>query len=259
MTNGYRYIFLLLLVLAAGCENTYEEIRELTGKKVAVEEAKQVESYLSQGGKMKARLTAPVMNRYQTDSPYLEFPKSLHVDFYNDSLVIESQLNAKYGRYRENERRVFLRDSVMVFNLKKDTLKCKELWWDQNSEKFYTDKPVQIHQPDKIIFGEGLEADQSFNWYVLDKINGTVLVPKGGFPVESTPIDSTKRDSLSHAREAAAGTAAEIKPGATPPPRADTPRRRGFTPPTLLPDGKRPPLRPLNRPAPRPVPTHVEE
>ncbi|WP_290709608.1 LPS export ABC transporter periplasmic protein LptC [Flavihumibacter sp. CACIAM 22H1] len=201
MTNSLRYsstsritallgccIFFALLLTA--CENTQEELNALSKKRIAVEEAKFIESYLSQGGKMKARLTAPVMNRYQTDSPYIEFPNSLHVDFYNDSLKVESQLNAKYGRYRETEQRVFLRDSVTVFNQKKDTLKSKELWWDQNKEIFYTDKDVEIHQPDKIIYGKGLEADQSFNWYLIKEITGQVLVPKGGFGAAAV-TDST--------------------------------------------------------------------
>lgn len=173
------------------CENTEEEIKELSRNRVAVEEGKMIESYLSQGGKMRARLTAPVMNRYQTDSPYVEFPKNLHVDFFNDSLKVESQLNAKYGRYRETENKVYLRDSVVVFNIKKDTLKCKELWWDQATEKFYTDKPVEIHQPDKIIFGNGLEAGQDFSWWVIKSVTGEVLVPRNG--MDSGPvIDSTR-------------------------------------------------------------------
>jgi LPS export ABC transporter protein LptC len=190
MTNGfflskpaYRIVSAVLLccLLFAACENSKEELQALSGKRIAVEQAKFIESYLSQGGKMRARLTAPVMNRYQTDSPYIEFPNTLHVDFFNDSLKVESQLNAKYGRYRETEQKVFLRDSVTVFNIKKDTLRSEELWWDQNSQKFYTDKPVQIHQPDKVIFGKGLEADQAFNWWVIKEVTGEVLVPKGGF------------------------------------------------------------------------------
>ncbi|ULQ55386.1 LPS export ABC transporter periplasmic protein LptC [Flavihumibacter rivuli] len=173
------------------CENTEEEIKELSKNRVAVEEGKMIESYLSQGGKMRARLTAPVMNRYQTDSPYVEFPRNLHVDFFNDSLKVESQLNAKYGRYRETENKVYLRDSVVVFNIKKDTLKCKELWWDQATAKFYTDKPVEIHQPDKIIFGNGLEAGQDFSWWVIKSVTGEVLVPRNG--MDSGPvIDSTR-------------------------------------------------------------------
>ena len=52
-----------------------------------------------------------------------------------------------YGKWREQDDKVYLRDSVVVMNiLKGDTLYCKELWWDKKAEKFYTDKPVQIHK-----------------------------------------------------------------------------------------------------------------
>ena len=248
MTNVYRYT-LLALVIFSSCENSLEEIRQLTEKKDAVEQALQVESYLSQGGVMKAKLTAPIMNRYQTDTPYIEFPQSLHVDFFNDSTKLESQLNAGYGRYRENEGKVFLRDSVIVFNTKRDTMRTSELWWDQNQGIFYTDKPVDIHQPDKIVHSQGgLEADQSFNWYVLKRNEGSLAVPKGGFQV--APPDSSKRDSIQVARDSAARRGGELPPApptvkpstspATPAVRPDTLRRRGFIPPTVLPRRPRP-------------------
>ncbi len=42
------------------------------------------------------------------------FPGTLHVDFYNDSMQVESQLDAHYGKYLQNQDKVFLRDSVVV-------------------------------------------------------------------------------------------------------------------------------------------------
>lgn len=125
------------------CENDVEEVRELGRKKPGIEEGKNIDSYLSMNGKMRAHMTAPLLLRYQGDSARkAEFPKSLHVDFYNDSMKVESQLNARYGRYLENENKIYLRDSVIVFNIKGDTLFCEELYWDQNLQKFYTEKPV---------------------------------------------------------------------------------------------------------------------
>jgi LPS export ABC transporter protein LptC len=65
---------------------------------------------------------------------------------------------------------------VVVINiLKGDTLRTNELWWDQNEQKFYTDKPVRIYQKDKTIFGTGLRADQDFSSYDIFKITGEVL------------------------------------------------------------------------------------
>jgi LPS export ABC transporter protein LptC len=116
------------------------------------------------------------MLRHQVDSPYVEFPRTLHVDFFNDSVKVESTLDAHYARYRDYENKVFLKDSVVVINtLKGDTLKTNELWWDQNTEEFYTDKPVRIYQRDKTIYGTGLRAAQDFSSYDIFRITGTVL------------------------------------------------------------------------------------
>lgn len=171
---------LVCCLLLWGCENDISDIRALTDKRISVEEGVNIESYLSQQAKVKAKLTAPLMKRFLSDTPYVEFPKTLHVDFYNDSLKIESQLNARYGKYKESEHRVLLKDSVVIFNIKGDTLYCQELWWDQQTQKFYTDKPVRIHQPDKIIYGKGLEAAQNFSWWVIKNAKGPVKVPKEG-------------------------------------------------------------------------------
>ncbi len=178
MPHRLRNSLLLFITgcLFFSCENDIRKVDELMQKKAAVDEAVSVTSFMSQGGKMKAKLTAPFMLRHQADSAFIEFPRSLHVDFYNDSTQIESTLDAHYAKYKEFERKVFLKDSVVVINLsKKDTLKTNELWWDQNTQLFYTEKEVRIYQPDKTIFGTGLKAAQNFDWYDIYHITGIVL------------------------------------------------------------------------------------
>jgi LPS export ABC transporter protein LptC len=157
------------------CENDINEVKEFNNKKLGIDEATQIESYYSQAGKMRAKLTAPIMLRYQLDTSKVEFVKGLHVDFFDDSLKIESQLNAKFGRYFENDNKVFLRDSIVVFNRNKDTLFCDELYWDQAKSIFYTDKKVSIHKPDQIVNGVGLTADQSFKNFTIFKISNSYL------------------------------------------------------------------------------------
>src|SRR5215213_5251923 len=105
-----------------GCENTDEEIKQATGKRIGVEQAKDVTINYSVSGKTKARITAPLMLRYQDTLPYVEFPKKIHADFYDDTLLVESRLDAKYARYMESQNKVFLRDSVRVMNNTGDTL-----------------------------------------------------------------------------------------------------------------------------------------
>lgn len=164
------------------CENDMRDVQNFNRKSLGIEEGKNIESYLSQDGKVKAKLTAPLMLRYLQDTPKVEFPKTLHVDFYDDSTNIESKLFAKYGRYMENENKVFLRDSVVVFNMTGDTLFCKELYWDQLKATFYTDKNVIIHKPDQKVYGSGLIADQSFKWFTIKHPHDSYLdIPDSSF------------------------------------------------------------------------------
>jgi LPS export ABC transporter protein LptC len=163
-----------------GCENDVGDIKNWTEKKDKVDEAINVESFMSQDGMMKAKLTAPLMLRVESDTIYVEFPNSLHVDFYNDSAKVETWLDCKYGKYFETLSKVYLRDSVIVINIKGDTLRCPDLWWDQNTRLFYTDKYSEYHTKDKHIFGgKGLEAKQDMSDVTFKEPTGVVVTKDG--------------------------------------------------------------------------------
>jgi LPS export ABC transporter protein LptC len=189
MTTYKKYFSLFTLILAAcfffnACENSEKDLPSFRKKQISIDEGKQITAFMSENSKVKAKLTSPFMLRNEADSPYTEFPKSLHVDFYNDSMAIESQLDALYGKWYETLSKVFLKDSVVVKNiLKGDTLRCRELWWDQKAEKFYTDKPVRIYKKGgTILYGTGLEAPQDFSGYTIIQITGPYAVPENSLP-----------------------------------------------------------------------------
>lgn len=169
-------VLVLFLTSLSACENNTTEVDQLFKKEIGVEEGKQIESYFSQGGVVKAKLTSPYMQRYQTDSPYILFPKKLHVDFYDDSLKISSILDALYAKYTEYDRKVLLLgkgDSVVVINLKnKDTLFTSKLLWDQDKQQFTTDDSVHVHQPDKVVNGKGMQASQDFSSWTIFNSRG---------------------------------------------------------------------------------------
>lgn len=190
--------YCIVSVLALGCENSEQEIKAFTEKKIGIDEATMIETYFSQAGKMRAKLTAPVMLRYQDTLPRVEFPNALHVDFFNDSLKVESLLDAKYGRYLEGQKKMYLRDSIVVIQrFNQDTLRCRELWWDQNKEIFYTDKPVKITKKDGTVLpGQGLEASQDFrNIKIINPSQGILPVPESGFNSFASTDSSATTDS----------------------------------------------------------------
>jgi LPS export ABC transporter protein LptC len=179
--------------LAMACGDNKKTATPTAAHKIVPEEVDSMTGMLSEPGtdpnnklsaKVKGKLSAPYMLRFpRPDTPYAEFPRTLHVDFYNDSMQIESKLDAHYGKYFTNQDKVFLKDSVVVMNvIKKDTVHCRTLWWDQHTERFTTDDPVRIYTPDKILYGNGMEADQNFRWYTIKHMTGMVLTQGSNIP-----------------------------------------------------------------------------
>jgi LPS export ABC transporter protein LptC len=159
-----------------GCENDAKTIEDLTKGKAMIEEAKNIETYLSQGNRMRAKLWAPYMLRYEADTIYVEFPRTLHVNFFDSAGRVESHMDSKYGKYFETLNKVYLRDSVVVYNVQGDTLRCPELWWDQNSQRFYTEKNVYIRRGGNPLYGVGMDAKQDLTDIHIKKVTGQVFV-----------------------------------------------------------------------------------
>lgn len=178
--------FVLPLVLASlvGCGNSDQELADFQNRKVGVEVAKEVRIQYTVGGQKKAILTGPLMYRVQDTMPYIEFPQSIHIDFFDDRDSLESTLDARYAQYKDTYSKVFLRDSVRVINVKGDTLYCQELFWDRarTNVEFFTDKPVRIRTRTHIIDGVGMDARQDFKEWHIKESKGIIKVPNSEFP-----------------------------------------------------------------------------
>jgi len=163
-----------IMISTLSCENDITEIREMAVRTVNTETGTNIDSYLSLEGKVKAHLTSPKIIRYVGEGPRRsEFPNSLHVDFFNDSMKIDSRIDAHYGDYNENERKVLLKNNVVATNIFGDTLFTDELWWDQNAEKFYTDKKVIVsknYRSDYFVGLKGMTCNQNLTDMILFEI-----------------------------------------------------------------------------------------
>jgi LPS export ABC transporter protein LptC len=179
-----------------GCVNDEKKVNELFERRIGVDQASDIVSYMSQGGRMKARLTSPRMLRFQDTLPRMEFPDGLHVDFYDTTLRVENQVDARYAKYLEMQNKVLLKDSVRVYNRLGDTLFCQELWWDQAAQRFDTDKPVRVSRPGMVINGVGLTAPQDFKTFTIFRITNSTIVNEGNLLLDSSttlPPDTTRQ------------------------------------------------------------------
>ena len=178
---------LLLAVLSlVSCHNDIKKIKEtIDSSMLNTERADSVTIIYSKEGNTKAQMFAKTFNHVQdAKPPYIEMKNGLRVLFYNDSMQLQSTLLAKYGRYFEQNGNVLVRDSVVVFNIKREQLNTEELIWNEKLQKFFTQKFVKITTPTQIIYGNGLESNQNFTDYTILQVKGIIGVKPSNLPVQ---------------------------------------------------------------------------
>lgn len=169
---------LLYLGLLSACENDKSEVNALAQRaEPAVETIRNVDIIYSDSAQVRIVLTAPVLLRYKTKDPYLEFTEGVKVTFYEKSQP-SGELTARYGIRHEKERLTIVRDSVVWRDYnKKQTIFCEELNWDERKQLIFSDKFVNIVTDQETIYGKGFEAKQDFSRYKILETRGTFSVP----------------------------------------------------------------------------------
>ena len=180
MNFNLRYLFLpAAAFFIAGCENDIEKVKLFgSHEQSPAESVKNIKIIYSDSAEVKAELTAPVMNRYTHEKPYLEMPVGLKVIFYDQALNVKSRLSAEYGIRYERDQKMEARKNVVVVNEKGEQLNTEHLIWDERKEKLLSDEFVKITRKDEIIYGTGFEANQDFSKYKIFNIKGTIFVNK---------------------------------------------------------------------------------
>ena len=181
-----RFLLAMMIILFSACKNDMKKIQETIDRSMLnTEHADSVTIIYSKEGSTKAQMFARTFNHVQdAKPPYIEMKQGLRVLFYDDSMQVQSTLHAKYGKYFEQNGNVLVRDSVVVYNIKKEQLNTEELVWNEKLQKFYTQKFVTITTPSQIIYGDGLESNQNFSDYTILNVKGIIGVNKSTLPVQ---------------------------------------------------------------------------
>lgn len=154
------------------CTNSIEEVERLSRQDTLPDMyARDVSISESESGKIKYTLTAPLLRRFDEEGKIItRFPEGFKVILFDslDPSIIRTQITAEYGINNEGLRIMEASRNVVIINyLKEEKLNTEYLIWEQDLKTISTDKMVTITTPDKILYGEGMESDESFyNWNI---------------------------------------------------------------------------------------------
>jgi LPS export ABC transporter protein LptC len=177
-----KSVAIVFMAALFSCNNDINEVNRLNETDTTPGMyARNVTIAESEAGRIKYRLTAPLLNRYELPGKSAKtiFPEGFNVVFY-DSLQpdkIRTEITAEYGLDDEGQRIMEAKTNVVVINyLKNEKLNTEQLIWDKNLKKVYSNKFVTITTPDKIIYGEGMESDEKFERWTIKKPKGEMYV-----------------------------------------------------------------------------------
>ncbi|HEY4650427.1 MAG TPA: LPS export ABC transporter periplasmic protein LptC [Pontibacter sp.] len=170
--KGWIYCLLLAATIAsAGCQQELKDPDKEVKYTGPLIENKDVFTLYSDSAKLMIRLKAPVQQEFEAGDGV--FPKGFFVEFMQQPGTVTSTMRANYGRQDKRTEIYTARGDVQVHNIvKEEKLETEELYWDRRQRKIYTDKFVKITTPTRVITGQGLRSDQSFENYTIQKITG---------------------------------------------------------------------------------------
>ncbi len=148
-----------------------------------------VETLISDSGIVRYRVTAPVWKIFDLAAePFWSFDSGLKLVKYDDLFRQEATVTADSAIYRERIKLWELRGNVNISNIAGDRFLTELLFWDQTSQKVYSDSFIRIEQPDRTLEGYGFTSNDRLTTYAIRHVSGI-------FPAESLKKNATAVDS----------------------------------------------------------------
>ena len=156
-------LFVLLFILSS-CTGDYHGKPNKDFYNKPIQTLQDITLYRSKNGEVMAVLNASKVESYSGDNARTIFPKGLKVTFLNQDLTTKTILTAKYAISYDSTDVVYLKDSIKIVNLNtKDTIYCKDLYWQQDQKIVYTHRPIRRYSSSGQDFGDGLTANEVFD------------------------------------------------------------------------------------------------
>ncbi len=171
------YVILLASLTIGSCGNDISEIKAITDpQQLPVQTNHKAEFVYTESGKLRNKLIAETLERYEGDESYLLAKDGFTMIFYDSTETEEARLTAVNGRYDQAKNHLVAWDKVELLNAKGEKLETEELIFAQDSARIYSDRFVTITSESGVLFGDGLESNDSFTRYHILRPHGDLYV-----------------------------------------------------------------------------------
>ncbi|AUC86254.1 LPS export ABC transporter periplasmic protein LptC [Polaribacter sp. ALD11] len=165
-------------VMLFSCSNSTEEVRNfLEEKNLPIGKAKEAYHVYKDSGKITSKLITPLLLDFSNrkNHPYNEFPKGIKIINFNnkgrDSVTIIGDYALSYAKTEVSE----IKGNVVVTNhTDKSRLETEQLFWDQKTQYFVSEKAFTMYKENDTITGIGFECKQDLSKHLAKKTTGII-------------------------------------------------------------------------------------
>lgn len=158
------------------CSNNTQKVRDfLASKNLPIGTAKNAYHVYKDSGKITSKLLTPLRldfsNREQ--HPYSEFPKGIKIINFDKNGVDSVTISGDYALSYDKTKVAEIRGNVVVVNhTEHSKLKTEQLFWDQNTKYFFSEKEFTLTTRKDTIFGIGFECKEDLSKHLARKTTG---------------------------------------------------------------------------------------
>lgn len=177
ITITFGVVVMLLLLSSCGGRQTSvgEAITERDSLPMMV--TRGITTLISDSGVTRYRVNTEEWAIYDRKKPsYWSFEKGVHVEQFDSVFHIEASIKADTAYYYDKERLWKLIGHVDIQNRKGERFNTELLYWNEATQKVYSDKFIRIIQPDRTIYGYGFDSNQQMTVYTIHNIEGVFYV-----------------------------------------------------------------------------------
>jgi len=193
------FMAMVMLVLFTSCSGRKKVFADAVSERdsLPVLATYDVNSLISDSGVIRYRIIADEWLVFDKKNPsYWAFEKGVYLEKFDLNFNIDASIKADTAYYYDKDRLWELRGSVSIQNIQGEKFDTEELFWNERTQRVYSDKFIRIEQPERIVTGEGFESNQQMTDYVIFKPGGIFYVKEEEDEEEEAPTDSLTTDTI---------------------------------------------------------------
>lgn len=174
------FIAILMFCLFYSCGSKEKEYVDLPYDRETIPSMRTDSVYMliSDSGIVKYKVIAQDWQVYDNAAnPYWYFPEGLYLEqfdtLFNKLVTLKADTAWNYSR----EKKWKLKGHVFIKNIKDETFSSEELIWNEKTQRFNSEKYIEITRPNKLILkGYGFDSNQDMTEYKVFKPFDTQII-----------------------------------------------------------------------------------